>query len=504
MAMAKVFSSTFQGLDCKIIEVEADVSQGMPAFNIVGLGDASVHESRERVRSSIRNSGLEFPPNRKTINLAPAEIRKQGSVLDLPIAVSILLATSQIPEDKLKNSLVIGELSLKGDIKAVHGALPIAHCAKQSGFKKIYLPKANAAEAGFIDGLEIYPLESLKELVSFCLNKCEIQPHPVTKITSPPKNQPTAFTNIFGLEKAKRALVIAAAGGHNLLLTGSPGSGKTVLCRAFRSLQTKMTKSEILETTKIFSIAGLLDEKTPIITERPFREVHHTASLASVIGGGSSPRPGEISLSHNGTVFFDEIAEFPRQILEALRQPLEDRYIHINRAHRSLRFPSNFTLLATMNPCPCGYYEDKKIPCSCTISQIENYQKKLSGPLLDRFDLFLRVHKSPIKNFLTTGSSSSVPSQHYLKQIESARQLQVKRFRGSTISQNANMSTRQIRDFCCLDDKSQQILNQAVSALNLSNRGYFKTLKLARTISDLDQSEQISVTHLAEALQYRR
>lgn len=502
--MAKVFSSTFHGLECHIIEVEADISSGLPGFNIVGLGDASVHESRERVRASIKNSGLQYPPNRKTINLAPAEIRKQGSLLDLPIAVSLLLASGQMRGEKLRDALVIGELSLKGEIKSVHGVLPIVHTAALRGFKRIYLPKANAREASFIEGVEVYPVENLRDFVAFCEGKIEIAPHPASKINPNLKTPPTAFLNIFGLEKEKRALVIAAAGGHNLLLTGSPGCGKTVLCRSFSALQTSMTKREVLETTKIFSISGLLNQKHPIVIERPFREVHHTASVSSVIGGGSNPKPGEISLAHNGTIFFDEIAEFPRQVLEALRQPLEDKHININRIHCSVKFPSNFLLLATMNPCPCGYHEDKKIPCVCTATQIQHYQKKISGPLLDRFDIFLRVHKSPIKNFFDQRDSQK--QINHLEQIENARKLQLQRFKKEkfNISQNANMSVGQIRKFCQLDEKSQQLLNHAVTNLQLSNRAYFKTLKLARTIADLAGSEKILAEHFGESLQYRR
>lgn len=496
----KIFSCTFQGLDCQIIEVQADIAQGIPQFNIVGLGDTSVQESKERIRASIKNSGFQFPQTRKTINLAPAEIRKHGSLFDLPIALSILIASKQIPIDKFNNSVVIGELSLNGEIKKINGVLPITQLAKEKGFEKIFLPKENASEASFIDGMEIYGIETLNQLTEFALGKEQIIPFPSNRVHQSIHKKPLAFLNIFGMEKAKRALVISAAGGHNILLSGSPGCGKTIICRSFRELQSPMGKEEIMETTKIYSVSGLLDENQPIITERPFRELHHTASLASVIGGGKNPRPGEISLAHNGTIFFDEIAEFPKQILEALRQPMEDKYININRINGSLRFPSNFQILATMNPCPCGYYEDKKIPCTCSENQIRNYQKKLSGPLLDRFDLFIRVHRSKMRIFFETEMTSQVD---YLKQIERARNRQEIRFLKSKISRNSEMSASQIRQLCGISKEAEKILNLAINQFQFSNRAYLKILKVARTIADLDDQENINEIHLSEALQYR-
>lgn len=491
----KIYSCSFKGLECQIIEVEADIGNGLPTFNIVGLGDTSVQESKERVRLSIKNSGMEFPLTRKTINLAPAELRKQGSLFDLPIAVSILLASKQIPITEIKNSIIIGELSLDGRIKKIHGALPLTQAAKEQGFHRIFLPQVNAKEAAFIEGIEVFPLDNLKQLIAFCQGSIQLHIQKPTRIHRIPKTN-NNFTNLIGLEMAKRALSIAAVGGHNVLLSGSPGCGKTVISRAFKSILPAMNKQEIIETSKIFSIAGLLDQDMPFVIERPFRELHHTASISSVIGGGNNPKPGEISLAHNGVVFFDEIAEFPKQLLETLRQPLEDKFINISRSKFSLKFPSNFSLIATMNPCPCGYHGDKKIKCICSSHQIKNYQKKLSGPLLDRFDIFLEITKSPVKDLFnkTTPSNQDLHSQ-----IESARALQSKRG-----VKNSDLSIKQIKEFCQLDQKSKQVLNKAEKTLNLSTRAYFKLLKLARSIADLEQSPQIQLHHLTEAIQYRK
>lgn len=499
--VGKVFSCSFSGLNCKTVEVQADISAGLPSFKVVGLGDISVQESKERVRTSIKNSGAKFPQTRKTINLAPAQLRKQGSHFDLPIATAVLLADNQISAQKLTNSMIIGELSLTGKVKRITGALPVTQHAKDRGFTKIFLPKDNALEASFIEGIEIYPIKTFKQLIEYAQGLKELKPIAHSKISNRRIHRPSLFTNIVGLEKAKRGLLIAAAGGHNTLLHGSPGCGKTVICRAFRSLLTQMTKEETLEITKIFSIGGLLNSETPIIRERSFREVHHTATLASVIGGGSRPRPGEISLAHNGVLFLDEIAEFPKQILEALRQPLEDKYININRINSSLKFPSNFMLLATMNPCPCGYNGDKRIPCICSESCIKRYQKKLSGPLLDRFDIFIEVAKTPMGKIFSEDKTTQI---NYQNKIHTASEMQKQRFKGTTkINKNSDMTIKEIKRTCPLSQDSKLLLNQASKNLNLSNRGYLKTIKIARTIADLDHSENIQQHHIAEAIQYR-
>lgn len=503
----KVFSCALIGLQGQIVEVQADVSNGLPSFNIVGLGDTSVQESRERVRSSIKNSGAEFPQNRKTINLAPAQLKKQGSLFDLPIAISILLASQQIPSERILNSMIIGELSLNGDINKITGALAITQCARENGFKKIFLPEPNAQEAAFINDIEIYPLKNLRELIDYALGKRELLEHK-NNVSWRTHSQLQAngfdnFRHIISLQSEKRALMIAAAGGHNVLLSGPPGTGKTLLARAFPSLLPGMSENEVLETTKIFSIAGLLDSNSPLISRRPFREVHHSASAISVIGGGNVPKPGEISLAHNGVLFFDEIAEFPRQTLEALRQPLEDKFIHISRANYSLKFPSNFIFLATMNPCPCGHKNDPKLRCICSETQVLNYQKRISGPILDRFDIFLFIPRIVLRDREAKADLDFYTNA--TRQINTAVNLQRKRFKNfRNIHKNSDMPLSLIEQYCQLGKEENLIINQAAERLNLSNRAYFKTIKLARTIADLEGNEKISGAHLREALQYRK
>lgn len=496
--MTKIFSCSFSGLDCHIIEVQADIANGMPKFSIVGLGDTSVQESKERVRTSIKNSGFKFPPTRKTINLAPAEIKKQGSLFDLPIAVSILLASSQIYPSIFHNSLILGELSLNGELKAVTGILPITQHAYKQGFKKIFIPESNAAEASFIKNIEIIPIKTLKQLTAFSLGKTKI-PKFIKPRHSRPRPSTNIFSNIVGHSQAKRALAISAAGGHNIIFTGPPGSGKTILARSLKKLLPPLSQKECLQTTKIFSIAGKLTS-TPLINTRPFREVHHTASSTSIIGGGSkSPRPGEISLAHNGVLFFDEICEFPKKVLETLRQPLEDKSINITRANFSSRFPCRFIFLAAKNPCPCGFHGHKK--CTCTHAQVLNYNKKLSGPILDRFDIFLNIENIKMKKIFDT-PQESYKSLH--QSIQNARNAQKSRFNNKKdITTNSEMPLAHIKRFCHLKQNSQILLEKAMSTFDLSNRAYLKTIRLARTIADLESSPQIEENHLAEALQYR-
>jgi magnesium chelatase family protein len=503
----KVFSCSLKGLNGQIVEVQADVSNGLSCFSIVGLGDTSVQESKERVRASIRNSSFNFPFTRKTINLAPAQIKKQGSLFDLPIAISILAETKQIPIHKLEKSILIGELGLQGELNGINGILAIVDFIKSEGFTKIFLPKENAKEASFLSGIDIYPIETLRQLALFCQNKIQIKKFPNLKNLpnhdSNSDDSSPQFASIVGHEKAKRALSIAAAGHHNILFHGSPGCGKTVLARSFRDLFTAMDESEILETTKIFSIAGLCPPSAPLISKRPVREVHHTASITSIVGGGAnSPRPGEISLAHNGVLILDEIAEFPKYILEGMRQPLEDKFINITRASFSARFPCNFILIATMNPCPCGYHEDKKIPCICSKSQIDNYKKKISGPIKDRFDIFLQIEKSSFKNFLKTPSLNNYKKTK--STINAAHLMQKKRFENSpNLARNSDMELRDIQKFAPLTPAIKSFLDQAATTMQLSNRGYLRTIKLARTIADLEESAKIEQHHLAEALQYR-
>ncbi|MFA6917577.1 MAG: YifB family Mg chelatase-like AAA ATPase [Candidatus Gracilibacteria bacterium] len=507
---AKIYSCSFTGLECRIIEVQADISNGLSAFSIVGMGDISVQESKERIRSSIKNSGLTYPQTKKTVNLAPAQIRKQGTLFDLPIATSLLIASGQIANMDFKDSIVIGELSLSGHIRAINGALSITQYAKSQGFKNIFLPMENALEASFVEGINVYPLNNLKDFFEFCCGKkgINIQPHQKINLSKSNANTENShlFSQIVGHEKAKRALAIAASGRHNILFCSSPGCGKTILARAFKDLLPAMTEDEILETTKIHSIAGLIDRDMPLITSRPFREIHHTASPVSIIGGGGmNPKPGEISLAHNGVLFLDEITEFQRIVLEALRQPLEDKYIHITRSNFSVKFPCNFILIATMNPCQCGYKHDKKIKCICTESQLSNYKKRLSGPILDRFDLFLDIEKIPINNFFDENFAKNEAKKKELKKsVELSGFIQRQRFREhKNIRANSDMNLAEIRDYCHLEPDAEKILNQAATNLNLSNRGYLRTLKIARTIADLAGEENISFQHITEAVQYR-
>lgn len=499
--VSRVFSCTFTGLDCRIIEVQADICSGMPSFSIVGLGDTAIQESRERVRSAIKNSEYEFPANRKTINLAPAQIRKQGALFDLPIAISILLASQKQATTFFDDSVIVGEMSLTGKVKKIRGALLITQHAKEQGFKRIFLPAENIQEATLIKDIQIYPISQLKELMDFSLNQTTISPQPHTPPIIPTIEDIGAFESIVGLSQAKRALTIAAAGGHNALLFGSPGCGKTVISRAFKSILSPMSYEEIMETTKIFSISGLLMNDSTLITTRPFREVHHTATQVSIIGGGVPAKPGEISLAHNGVLFLDEIAEFPRQILETLRQPLEDKYININRKNTSHIFPSNFTLIATMNPCPCGFMNDKQNLCNCTQTQINNYRRKLSGPLLDRIDLFIHVQKSPMGKLFNEKNTKTTP---YAQIIGNAVKIQKERFKdNSKIHKNSDMTFKSIKEFCELGKEEASLMEKASNNLNLSNRGYLRTLKIARTIADLEGCDKILAQHIAEAISYR-
>ncbi len=506
--LARIFACAIQGLDGVIVEVEVDLANGLPGVIIVGLPDTAVQESRERVQSAIKNSGLIFPRKHVRVNLAPASVRKEGPSYDLPIAVGILAASDQIPLATLTDVLVIGELSLDGSVRHVCGVLPMAAMALEKGFRRVFVPQADAAEAALIPGLQVVPIRDLAQLCSFLNGSSDIPLQKKTQNTTDPAWQLTDFREIRGQEHVKRALEIAAAGGHNILMIGPPGAGKTLLARALPAILPSMTIRESLDVTRIYSVADLLPRDIPLIQTRPFRAPHHTISHAGLVGGGNWPHPGEISLAHRGVLFLDELPEFSKQVLEVLRQPLEDKVVTISRARGSLTFPANFQLVAAMNPCPCGYYGDPSHPCTCSPSNITKYQKRISGPLLDRIDIHIQVPRVEYQKLSDDrlGESSMV----IRTRVETARLLQQERFRihdgndhHEKIFSNADMKNVDTRRYCVLDEESRKLMESAMRQMQLTARAYFRILKLARTIADLASKEQIDSVHLAEALQYR-
>lgn len=499
---SKIFSAAVTGLEAELVEVEADTISGpMGAFSIVGLPDTAVNESKERVRGAIKNSGLTFPKTKVAVNLAPADLRKQGPSYDLPIAISILIATKKIAVTDTSKSLFIGELALDGQLRPVNGILPIAMAALKHNISTIFLPRENAAEAKLIETLNVIPVSSLAKLIKHLQNKEIINSQPYREFNFTNQGIDFDMAHIRGQEHVKRAMEIAAAGAHNMLMSGPPGSGKTLIARTMPSILPDLTLNEALEITKIYSVAGQLPAGVSLVATRPFRSPHHTASGAALVGGGTWPKPGEISLAHRGVLFLDEFAEFPRVILENLRQPLEDSVINISRAASTLSFPAKFILIAAMNPCPCGYLNDSEKNCICSLGQIMNYKKKISGPILDRIDLHIEVPRLNFEKLMTDKISEK--SETIKRRVEKARAIQRQRFADLGIITNSEMSSETAKRFCQLDTASANLLRNAVSQMHLSARAYFRILKLARTIADLSEEKNILTNHIAEALQYR-
>ncbi len=499
---SKILSAAVVGLDAELVEVEADTTSGpLGAFAVVGLPDAAISESRERVRLAIKNSGFKFPKRKVAVNLAPADLKKQGPSYDLPIAISILTATDRLTCPDLNGCLFVGELALNGQLRPINGTLPITIKAKASGLKTVFVPSANAAEAKLVKGIEVIAINNLKELTDHLEGKKIIPPQPESQFNFTNAKIDFDMAHIRGQEHVKRAMEISAAGAHNMLMSGPPGSGKTLIARTMPSILPNLTLEEALEITKIYSVAGELPAATALLTSRPFRSPHHTASGVALVGGGTWPRPGEISLAHRGVLFLDEFAEFPRQVLENLRQPLEDGVIHVSRAASNLSFPAKFILVAATNPCPCGYQGDREKNCVCSASQIINYKKKISGPILDRIDLHIEVPR--IKFDKLTSDSSGENSTAIKKRVEAARSKQRQRLAGTNFITNSEMSSDAVKNFCQVNSASSALLHQAVDRLHLSARGYFRVLKLARTIADLADEAEILTAHIAEALQYR-